>query len=333
MGRLLWGVPVMRVSSTLLCCLAAAAGASGCGGEDASGNSANAGTGGTTDGAAASDGGATGETGAGGGAGHAGSTDGGCGSEVCDGVDDDCDGQIDEGCDCIQGQTEDCYSGDINLAGVGQCAKGTKSCDILGEWGVCENEVLPAPESCDGKDNDCNGQVDDGLGVQSCGLGQCKVTVDLCSGGATQPCVPKSPTPAGETCDGTDDDCDGEVDEGCCVNGQTMPCYSGPPATEGIGACTVGTQTCNNGTWGPCIGSGMPMIEMWCDGLDNDCDGATDEGPPPICYTPQPGECGPGTQVCVAPNVIHCVPNNAPSAEVCDGKDNDCDGQIDDNCV
>jgi hypothetical protein len=80
--------------------------------------------------------------------------------ELCNGVDDDCDGVIDEGCECIDGVTQGCYSGAAGTEGVGVCHGGTRTC-ALGQWGACTGEHTPDAEVCDGLDNDCDGMVDD----------------------------------------------------------------------------------------------------------------------------------------------------------------------------
>jgi hypothetical protein len=71
---------------------------------------------------------------------------------------------------------------------------------------------VPSPEVCDGKDNDCNGQVDENL-VQGCGtdVGECSAGTSTCQGGAWGACV-GSVGPGVEVCDGKDNDCDGEAD-------------------------------------------------------------------------------------------------------------------------
>ena len=81
-------------------------------------------------------------------------------------------------------------------------------------------------------------------------------------------------TPLGdvEECNGNDDDCNGVIDEGCACPAGTPPRQCGVDA----GRCTLGEQTCTGGTWSGCDGAALPRRDI-CDGVDNDCDGQTDE--------------------------------------------------------
>ena len=79
--------------------------------------------------------------------------------EICNGVDDNCDGVIDEGCYCRLGDTHDCYTAAIYTRDAGVCHPGVRTC-VDGGFGRCESEVTPSTEWCDSKDNDCDGQID-----------------------------------------------------------------------------------------------------------------------------------------------------------------------------
>lgn len=80
----------------------------------------------------------------------------------------------DVGCPC-SGQPVPCFDAAIDLAGVGQCAAGLRRCEG-GSWSFCDGQMLPADESCDLVDNDCNGETDEGV-TNECGTcgGSCEL--------------------------------------------------------------------------------------------------------------------------------------------------------------
>ena len=118
--------------------------------------------------------------------------------EVCDDLDNDCNGEVDEELGS-------------STCGIGDCEHTQANC-VGGEAQECEPTNAAGDESCDGQDNDCDGEVDEQLGTNTCGLGVCLHTVDNCVGGMPQACNPMEGY-AAETCDGLDNDCDGDVDE------------------------------------------------------------------------------------------------------------------------
>ena len=164
--------------------------------------------------------------------------------EICDLIDNDCDGEIDE---LIPSQ-------DTCMKGLGICARSGELICVQGVYECNAVEVMPANESCNGLDDDCDGTADEG-------------TLNACGECGALPV---------ETCNHVDDDCDGIVDE-------LFP-QKGDSCVGGVGECQyMGALRCNlDGTGLNCRPlerdplPALPQDES-CDYLDNDCDALTDE--------------------------------------------------------
>jgi hypothetical protein len=224
--------------------------------------------------------------------------------ELCDALDNDCDGVSDEevvGC-CTQGDVRSCGSA------VGLCTLGEQRC-VNEQWDECDGASAVA-ELCDGEDNDCDGRTDEG-------------TLNVCGD-----C---GPVPS-ESCNGVDDDCDGRTDEGtlnACGD-------CGPVPSE---SCNGVDDDCDGrtdeGTLNACGDCG-PVPSESCNGVDDDCDGSTDETFPQLggsCAVGV-GACrSSGSYVCDGPSDIRCTASaGSPSAtDPCNDVDDDCDGRVDED--
>jgi hypothetical protein len=155
---------------------------------------------------------------------------------------------------CVNGDTRPC----------GACGSGTRTC-VNGNWTVeCigENKGLAKAEVCNGKDDDCNGIIDDVKGGKSIQETQCGCYLIGEIGKQD------------ETCNSIDDDCDGEMNEdaGCCNPGETRPC------ARNQGICEGAVHRCENGKFGAC--SILPSKKDCGSSLDNDCNGLVDSQEP-----------------------------------------------------
>jgi hypothetical protein len=292
-------------------------------------------------------------------------------AEGCNGRDDDCDGVTDSmirpcSSDCGQG-TERCTGGSWG----GCTAPPSYTCT---DWATCQAVQQCAPdcalapeETCNGVDDDCDGTTDGltrrcvtvcGEGLETCPNGEwvgctarrpirCPVYSNCTE---AEMCLDACPAAPAETCNNRDDDCDGTTD------GQTVHCST---------ACGTGTNQCVAGRWqgctamqpvtcidlatcrprDECIESCPPLPGESCNGLDDNCDGVTDDYDEPCALA-----CGEGVRhctdgqwsACEVPGYLDCTDwdtcetvarcgTECPPAppETCNGRDDDCNGQTD----
>ena len=280
-------------------------------------------------------------------------------TEICD-TDD-----VDEDCDPTTFGFRDLDGDDepdaacCNVSDAGERACGTDCDDVRA--GVNPN----VPEVCDGRDNNCDGNVDEerlltfwpdsdgdtfgdpaGAPVMGCTAPPGYAVNDRdCDDTATgvNPSV-------SERCDaaGVDENCDGVTPPCPCFIGETRPCTL-------PGICAIGTEACVDGEWASSC-SIAPVTET-CNGLDDDCDGAEDEGLKVVCYVDadNDGYAAPGARRADAcpdpsrPGLLGCPnftthrapmdpsldcadgdPTRRPGAsELCNAIDDDCDGIVD----
>jgi hypothetical protein len=293
-------------------------------------------------------------------------------TEYCDGVDNDCDGSVDEDSAADAGT----WYADSDGDSYGDAASVTTACSRpsghLADSSDCDDgdaTINPgAVESCDGVDNDCDGSVDeddaidtsawyadvdgDGYGDPSSSLAACSAPSGMTADGSDCDDSDATTNPgADERCDGHDDDCDGAVDEDDAVDAGT---WHSDSDGDGFGDLSSAAVACSAPSG--MIGDGsdcddhnsavFPGADERCNGYDDDCDGAVDEADAVDAGTWYADSDGDGYGDPGAP-LVGCTqpPNSSGDASDCDdgaasvypgapelwydGIDQDCDGASD----
>jgi hypothetical protein len=188
--------------------------------------------------------------------------------DLCEpGDDSNCDGQVNGGCACMVGSVKSCD--EVGL--YGKCANGTVVCGDSGRWGGCSITPSASDTCAPRNDDNCNGIPNEGCACVAGASRPCYEDVGAVHGkcaNGTEVCDDKgkwsacsiAPSPA-DTCDVfNDDNCNGEINEGCqCINLYPSDC-----GVCGLKACVDGKA----GTYGPCVDH--PKSTFY---LDSDGDG------------------------------------------------------------
>jgi hypothetical protein len=261
------------------------------------------------------------------------------GTGVCiDGLDNDCDGEVDN-------PTGTCYVNDpdIDDDGDGYCEAGCTDGSIPGDCDDSNTAVNPAGDdaNCNGIDEDCDGPIDDDyVPDTSCGTGECGFpnnTPSSCIGGVETACIEGLPTPedtpfVGVCIDGLDNDCDGSVDE------NDLDCFDPCADDDSDGYCQGGPScgsSCIPGDCDPLDPNVFPGAPKICDGKDSNCDGKKD-------FASDEDKDSDGVPVCVhwQTGLSDCDDTNdqvypgsteGPYGDITcsDGLDNNCNGAAD----
>jgi Notch 1 len=293
--------------------------------------------------------------------------------ERCDGVDNDCDQIIDEdflllfdvmhcgecgqACSMIHAESA-CRDGRCLIL---SCEEGYQNLDENVDNG-CEYACTPSGEErCDGEDNDCDGRIDETLTltdtIPCLQQGVCSGSTVVCLGEAGFICAYSDDYEEGQEtlCDNRDNDCDGVIDETFSDLG--MLCDG-----DDQDLCLGGVIRCNtdqDGLTATVCSDDLETITERCDGVDNDCDQSTDED---FNLLSDIANCGRCALSCVRDTaqtrcqqglceIVTCSQNrydlnqlsfdgceyeciaNPDLTELCNGVDDDCDGNIDEEVV
>ncbi|GDX82522.1 hypothetical protein LBMAG42_43330 [Deltaproteobacteria bacterium] len=293
--------------------------------------------------------------------------------EVCDGIDNDCDAETDEG-DALDADT---WYADLDGDSYGDPGAASSACsqpaDSVADATDCDDSdaiVHPgAVERCDGVDDDCNGEIDedssadadlwyldadlDGYGDAAVSTRSCSLPSGYSSDNTDCDDSDSNVSPGAlETCNGIDDDCDSEVDESTALDAGTW--YVDGDG-DGYGDATIAVIECDmppgyvaDDT--DCDDTDAivnPAAVERCDGVDDDCDGSIDPSTSvdaDIWYADADGD-GYGynastLSACTQPSGYVSVGgdcNDASTAvspaetEVCNSIDDDCDGTTDES--
>lgn len=256
---------------------------------------------------------------------------------------------------------EDCNPDTFGIVDVDNDGFPSANCcnfDALGT-AICGNDCddtrdnihLGVTEACDGLDNDCNGLVDDGVLIAGFfdgdgdGYGDDTQPLNLCAGqaefavqgGDCDDATPATNPGQLEFCDGIDNDCNTLIDD----DTQSVPWYLdsdgdlfGDPNVASIISCApiAGRSVLNSDCDDDAPGIN-PSSQELCDGLDNDCNGLADFQ---IGINDFEDDDGDGlVDIACSPLGIDCDDTNPVTGpgtiEQCDGQDNDCDGNVDEN--